>query len=85
MRMLLITLLLAGCSTSVPVARKFPDVPETLTKPCETLKKIEKDDPFLSEVIKVVTENYTLYHECALKSESWIEWYNIQKKTFNID
>lgn len=85
MRILLITLLLSGCSTSVPVARKFPDAPETLMTPCVSLKKIEKEDPLLSEIIKIVTENYTLYHECALKSESWIEWYNVQKKTFNID
>ena len=85
MRTLIICLLLAGCSTTVPVARKFPDAPETLMTPCVALKKIEKEDPALSEIIKSVTENYTLYHECSLKSESWIEWYNVQKKTFNID
>ena len=53
--------------------------------PCAQLKKIEKEDPALSEVVKSVTENYTLYHECSLKTDSWIEWYNAQKKTFNID
>lgn len=77
-------LLLVGCSTTVPVARKFPDAPDTLLKPCPDLKKIEKKDPVLSEVIKSVTENYTLYHECALKNESWIEWYNAQKKAFEL-
>jgi len=77
-------LFLSGCTVTVPVARKFPDAPETLMKPCSELKKIEKQDPVLSEVIKSVTENYTLYHECALKNESWIEWYNAQKKAFEL-
>jgi hypothetical protein len=76
--------MLAGCSVTVPVKRKFPDAPETLIKPCPELKQIQKNDPVLSEVVKSVTENYTLYHECALKSEAWIEWYNVQKKTFEI-
>jgi len=85
MRALVLCLFLVGCSTAVPVARKYPDAPETLMTPCVQLKKIEKEDPALSEVVKSVTENYTLYHECSLKTDSWIEWYNVQKKTFNID
>ncbi len=86
MKYLLVALIimLSGCSTVVPVKRKFPDAPETLLKSCPELKKIEKDDPLLSEVIKSVTQNYTLYHECSLKNEAWIEWYNQQKKTFDI-
>ena len=86
MKYLLVALIimLSGCSTVVPVKRKFPDAPETLLKSCPELKKIEKDDPLLSEVIKSVTQNYTLYHECSLKNEAWIEWNNQQKKTFDI-
>jgi hypothetical protein len=64
--------------------QKFPDVPETFLKPCLELKKIEKNDPFLSEIVKSVTHNYILYHECSLKNNAWIEWYNDQKKSFNI-
>jgi hypothetical protein len=77
--------LLSGCAaTAVPVARKFPDAPETLLKKCADLKRIEKENPLLSEVVKSVTENYTLYHECSLKNDAWIEWYNVQKKAFDI-
>ena len=79
---LALCVMLGGCSVTVPVKRNFPDVPETLLKPCPELSKIQKDDPALSEVVKSVIENYTLYHECALKSEAWIEWYNTQKKIF---
>jgi PBP1b-binding outer membrane lipoprotein LpoB len=75
---------LTGCSTIVPVKRNFPDAPERLMKPCAELKKIEKSDAVLSEVTKIVTENYTLYHECSLKNDAWIEWYNVQKKAFEL-
>ena len=44
MRALVLCLFLVGCSTAVPVARKFPDAPETLMTPCVQLKKIEKED-----------------------------------------
>lgn len=79
-----VLIMLAGCSTKMPVTQKFPDAPQTLMTPCPPLKKIEKSDPLLSEVIKSVTENYTLYHECSLKYDAWIEWYNEQKKNFDI-
>jgi hypothetical protein len=75
---------LAGCTTTVPVKRNFPDAPDRLMKPCTELKQIEKADPVLSEVIKTVAENYTLYHECSLKNDAWIEWYNVQKKAFEL-
>jgi hypothetical protein len=81
---LIFSLMLAGCSVTVPVKRNFPDAPETLMKPCPELTKIKADNPLLSEIVKSVTENYILYHECALKSEAWIEWYTVQKKTFEI-
>jgi len=81
----LILFALVGCGTkAVPVTRNFPEAPQTLLTPCSELKKIEKENPLLSEVVKSVTENYTLYHECSLKNDAWIEWYNVQKKNFDI-
>jgi hypothetical protein len=38
---LLISLLLVGCSTTVPVVAKFPAAPKSLTEPCPALQKIE--------------------------------------------
>jgi hypothetical protein len=49
---------------------------------CEELKKIEKSNVVLSEVIKSIVDNYTLYHECALRNTIWIEWYKANKKIF---
>lgn len=81
MKYLLIVLLLAGCSTTVPVTRKFPEAPNTLMEKCVDLKKLN-DNAKLSDVAKVVNINYSLYYDCLVKHDGWIEWYNIQKKIF---
>jgi hypothetical protein len=72
---------LTGCVTAVPVKQRFPQAPETLLKPCPDLKKLSPDAK-LSDVAKIVVENYSLYHECSIKSQAWTEWYNTQKKIF---
>jgi hypothetical protein len=61
---------------------KFPDVPERLLQKCSTLEKLENESK-LSDISKTITNNYTTYYECAVKTDAWIEWYNIQKNIFN--
>ena len=73
--------ILTGCSTVVPVTAKFPEVPEILTSKCPPLKQL-KDDSKLSEISKIVAENYTSYYECAVIVEHWNEWYKIQKHIY---
>jgi hypothetical protein len=75
--------LLTGCLTTVPVKRNFPEVPQELIEACPDLKQIDKGTQQLSKVIGVVTENYTQYHECRVKVDNWILWYNSQKKIFD--
>lgn len=74
-------LLLVGCSTTVPVKAKFPDVPEILTSKCPPLKQVSEDAK-LSEISKSVAENYTSYYECAVLVENWNDWYKIQKNIY---
>ena len=81
MKKLLICLLLAGCSTTVPVVAKFPEVPERLMQKCPQLEKLGNEAK-LSDISKTVTINYTTYYECAVKNDAWIEWYQIQKNIF---
>lgn len=76
-----IVFLLSGCLTT-PVKRKFPEVPQVLMVACPDLKQIEPTDK-LSEVIKVVSDNYGTYHECRIAVETWIEWYKTQKDIFD--
>lgn len=82
MRLLLVSLLLVGCGTTVPVARKFPEAPGALAQtPCPQLQKLQ-DDAKLSDITKTVTVNYGTYYECAVKTDAWIEWYKIQREIF---
>jgi hypothetical protein len=81
MKYLLILLVLAGCSTTVPVKMKFPEVPDKLLQKCPQLQKLGEDVK-LSDVSKTVTINYTTYYECAVKNDAWIEWYQIQKHIY---
>ena len=74
-------ILISGCSTVVPVTAKFPEVPTKLQVKCPQLEKL-KDEAKLSEVSKTITMNYSTYYECAVKIDSWIEWYQVNKIIF---
>lgn len=78
----ILIVLLAGCSTTVPVKRNFPGVPEDMLATCVELGTIDPATTKLSEVVSVVSENYGKYQECKIKSDSWIEWYKTQKDIF---
>lgn len=75
-------LFLTACSTTVPVVAKFPTAPEMLMEKCPPLKTIEGDTISIIDYTKIVTANYTMYHECMAKNESWIDWYKKQKSIF---
>jgi hypothetical protein len=79
MKYALIALLLAGCSTVVPVTVRFPEPPgRGATVACPNLQKLN-DGARLSDVATTVTINYSTYYECAVKADAWQEWYRIQK------
>lgn len=83
MRVLLLSLLLVGCGTVVPVTQKFPDAPGNVAMTaCPQLQKLQ-DDAKLSDITKTVTVNYSTYYECAVKTDAWIEWYKIQREIFD--
>ena len=77
----ILLILISGCSTVVPVTAKFPEAPINLQVKCPQLEKL-KDDAKLSEVSKTITLNYSTYYECAVKLDSWIEWYQVNKTIF---
>ena len=83
MKYLLVVILLAGCTTTVPVKQKFPTATPELMKKCESLKKIEGDKVAITDMLKVIVHNYSLYHECSTKVDGWQDWYNEQKKIFD--
>lgn len=79
-------LLLTGCMTKpVPVKMEFPNAPQSLLKKCEELKTIEPKagGTPITELLKSVVANYTLYHECSNKVDGWNEWYTNMKKIYD--
>jgi hypothetical protein len=78
--LLLTIFIITGCST-VPVERKFPEVPNELMNSCPDLKQTDQTTK-LSDVLKVVIDNYSQYHECRVRVDSWMEWYKTQKQIF---
>lgn len=78
---LIVAALLTGCTTTVPTTTKFPQAPKELKEKCSELKTLEGDAK-LSDVAKTITQNYTEYHKCSMKVDSWTEWYEKQKKLY---
>ena len=81
MKYLILVLMFAGCSTTVPVTSKFPEPPKYSLQSCPQLQLL-KEGSKLSDVATTVTINYSTYYECAVKNDAWIEWYQIQKHIF---
>jgi hypothetical protein len=80
--LLILVVFLTACSTPVPVKQKFPEVPKALVERCESLKKIEGDKVAITEMLKVVVQNYGMYYECAAKVDGWNDWYLEQKRIY---
>jgi hypothetical protein len=79
---LMIVIALSACATVVPVAARFPAPPgETYQQACPDLQKL-KDQPQLSDVSRTININYSTYYECAVKLDTWIQWYSAQKLIF---
>jgi hypothetical protein len=80
--MLLLTFVFMGCSTTVPVKAKFPDPTPELMKKCENLKKAEGEKVLITDLLKVVVHNYSMYYECSAKVDGWQDWYTAQKRIY---
>lgn len=79
-------LLLSGCMTKpVPVRMEFPNAPQSLLKKCEELKTVEPKagGTPITELLKTVVTNYTMYYECSNKVDGWNEWYTNIKKIYD--
>ena len=79
---IMLILAVSGCSTAVPVTARFPEPPgKGAMTVCPALQKLN-DGARLSDVATTVTVNYSTYYECAVKTDAWQEWYNIQRHIF---
>jgi uncharacterized lipoprotein YmbA len=79
--LIVLVLLLTGCSTTVPVKQKFLLVPEQLLTNCKSLQLMDKDSSIV-DATKVVVTNYTEYYQCSILVDTWQQWYREQKLIF---
>jgi hypothetical protein len=81
----LMALVITGCTVKKPVLMmpEFPTPIKELTEKCNELKLIEADAVAITEMLKTIVHNYTLYHQCSLKVDGWNEWYTEQKKIYD--
>lgn len=72
---LILTMLLSGCAT-ISVGKPWPIQEDAyLLQTCSQLLQIEKGKQSMAEIVDIVEANYGKWHECKIKTDSWIEWY----------
>lgn len=87
--LLLVAIIVTGCGTTKLVESKpnFPgpyiDAESKQMPKCPDLKPIPRETNSMSEIFKIVIENYTLYYQCSNKVEGWSEWYKRMKKEYD--
>ncbi len=86
--LIVFVILLSSCSLfqkqPVPVVPNFPNASPELMKKCEELKTIEGDKVLITDMLKTIVNNYTLYYECSTKVDGWQDWYSQQKKIYDL-
>jgi len=74
---------IAGCETTVPVARKFPEAPEILMQPAPQLTPLPPNTSELSALINNANDNYHAYRILREHYEAWQQWYKEQRENFD--
>lgn len=49
---------------------------------CPNLQPVPEKTLKLSELLVVVSDNYSDYYQCKAKFDGWVEWYNDNKKIY---
>lgn len=80
--LMFLILLLAGCSTTVPVKRRFPDADPAMMAPAPTLVTLPADTADLDQLLTNSAENYGRYRSLVHQLEMWQEWYQRQRELF---
>lgn len=81
---LLIVILFSGCSTVVPVKPKFPDAVPELTQKCRDLELVvgNGNPVSITDMLKTIVNNYSLYYQCSNRVDGWNKWYEEQRKIY---
>lgn len=77
----LIAVSLSGCYINPPMP-EFPQVPDRLLEPAESLSTIDKEKVELSDIIDNTAVNAEKYYKLREKYWAWQEWYTRQKNLY---
>ena len=81
--LIIVTLLLAGCSIAPPARPTWPDAPAELTQPAPDLVPLSSSQHNLSDILDNVNDNASQYYQLRDKYNGWINWYDTQKQIYN--
>lgn len=81
--LLIAAVAVTGCTTFLPAKPKFPEPVKELTEPCPDLAVIQGDVVAITDLLKAVVNNYSLYYECSAKNDGWNEWYKTQREIYD--
>lgn len=81
--LVIVTAAMYGCSTTVPVARTFPEAPAKLLEPPPELQPIPSNTTELSVLIDNANENYHSFRVLREYYQAWQQWYQEQRDNFN--
>lgn len=85
---LLVALFLSGCSLFGPryapvEPPKWPEAVPALVEKCKELQQMEiSGTASITDILKIVVQNYGFYHQCSYKVDGWNKWYEEQKKNY---
>lgn len=83
--LILICLLMSGCSLfqkqPVPMVPEFPQAYST--DKCKELMTIQGDNVPMTDVLKIIVENYKQYYYCSDLVDGWNSWYKSQKDIYD--
>ena len=77
-------LVLSGCSILVPVKPRFPEAVPELIEKCKELQQVPAtgNPVAITDMLKVIVNNYGLYYQCSNKVDGWNRWYEEQRKIY---
>ena len=84
MYLAMVLLMVSACgSTTVPVHASFPEAPPSLMEPPPALVPLPSDRQVqLSDILENASTNYGHYHALASRLEDWQRWYREQRRIF---
>ena len=77
-------LLMSGCSVLVPVKPQFPEAVPELVERCRELQQVSPtgNAVAITDMLKVIVNNYGLYYQCSNKVDGWNRWYEEQRRIY---